>query len=274
MDITFWGVRGTRPITETNVQKYGGNTPCVEIKTNGNTIILDAGTGIVNLGKKLVQENINNIHIFITHTHWDHIQGLPFFKPFFKANSNIFLYGCNQTNITFENILKHQIDKEYFPIQWNDYESTQTFTTLQNNSVIKIDDNTRVEVIEAIHTSKCVNFKIVSNNCSISYITDNEWILNKNNNLVDFIHNCDVLILDTFFTDEEYFSNLITSKKGWGHGTWQQGIALAKSANVKKLVLFHHNENKTDFLLDNLKIEAQKIFKETTIAREGMVISV
>lgn len=274
MDITFWGVRGTRPITENNVQKYGGNTPCVEINTNGYTIILDAGTGIVNLGKKLVQQNINNIHIFITHTHWDHIQGLPFFKPFFEPNNKIFLYGCDQSNMSFENILKHQIDEEHFPVQWDDYESTQEFTALKHNSTIKIDNNTSIETIEAIHTCRCMNFKILSNNHSIGYITDNEWVLDKNNNLIDFIRDCDVLILDTFFTDEEYFTSSITSKKGWGHGTWQQGVKLAKDANIKKLVLFHHNENKTDCLLDNLKIKAQKIFKETTIAKEGMVISI
>jgi len=272
-DIKFWGVRGTRPVSNKEFVHYGGNTPCVEINIGDNSIIFDAGTGIVDLGKQINSDVSQEINIFISHTHWDHIQGLPLFKPIYNEKNKIKIFGIGNNGLKLNEILEKQMSCEYFPIQWENLRPDIEIIELNSNSEVKIDD-IEITAIEATHTSKCLNYKVSYKNKTCAYITDNEWVKGDIDKLINFIKNIDVLIVDTFFEDEEYYSkkdNL--GKIGWGHGTWQQAVDLGIKSGAKKIVFCHHNEDKNDNKLDEIAKEAMKISNNICLAKEGMVIT-
>ncbi|MFA9422318.1 MAG: MBL fold metallo-hydrolase [Sedimentibacter sp.] len=273
MDIKFWGVRGTRPVVNKEFLNYGGNTSCVEISTDNNEVIFDAGTGIINLGNRLLSDNSKEINIFLTHTHWDHIQGLPYFKPLYNNKNKIKIFGIGNNKFSFKEILEKQMSMEYFPVQWKDLKSHSEIIEINETSKIQIGDF-KIEAIEATHTSRCLSYKLTCNNIICAYITDNEWAKGDAEKLIEFIKQCDLLIVDTFFTDEEYYhDDLSLSKVGWGHSTWQQGVELGIKSGAKKIVCFHHNESKNDEELGKLEKKARKVLNNICFAKEGMVIS-
>lgn len=273
MDIKFWGVRGTRPVSDRGFLSYGGNTSCVEITIGDTVIIFDAGTGIINLGNQLVDGNLKDINIFVTHTHWDHIQGLPYFKPIYNDKNEIKIYGIGSNELTFEEIIEKQMSNEYYPIQWKDLKSHRTIFELNEYSKIQIDD-CEIQTIKATHPSNCLNYKLIYKNIVCAYISDNEWIQGDVEALVKFIKGCDLLIVDTYFTDAEYYCEDINlSKVGWGHSTWQQGVDLGIKSGAKKIVCIHHDEHKNDDKLKEIEKEARKILSNICFAKEGMVIT-
>lgn len=282
MLIRFWGVRGSLPVPGKETLNYGGNTSCVEIDTGkkGETIIIDAGSGIKPLGQKLMNDEFHNGngdgHLFLSHYHLDHILGFPFFDPFFAKgeNKNRFtIYGPKPKNDSLKETINRLISDPFFPLSLNKLNAILDFKEIEPSEIIKL-SGINVSAGRLNHPGGGLAYRFDSKNfdsrnVSIAYVTDTEPIdENKPDNMIaNLVKNADILIYDATYTPDEY-----TYKKGWGHSTWRHGISLAKEAYVKKLIFFHHDLDHSDKKLSQIENEAKKEFKNAEMAREGMEI--
>jgi len=266
-NITFWGVRGSCPTPTLSNQKYGGNTSCIQIQIGERCIIFDAGTGIIELGNALLSRNREvKADIFISHAHWDHIQGFPFFGPAFVEGNSFTLYGEAKNQQAFSNIIKNSMTHPYFPMEWDKMKANFSFIEVEGNQSLDLGNNILISTLNLNHPGGCIGYRIDFKGKSCCYITDTEYT-GSDQLLQSFIQGSDVLILDTQFTDEEYKDRI-----GWGHSTWQTGAHLSREMNVKKLLLFHHDINHSDVKIAYIEEQAQKIHKDTIAAREGLTI--
>ncbi len=252
MYIKFWGTRGSIPVPGSSTLKYGGNTPCVELRTSKNQlIILDAGSGIRELGKYLSNNGYNNsIDIIVSHYHWDHIQGIPFFLPLYDKKNKITFYGETSNGEKIKSILQHQMTANYFPINLNEICANTTFEEININNSYNI-GGIKVETLRANHSSPTVTYKFIDGDKSIVYMTDNELklkdsidlsdadnlhtILEMNKELIEFCKGCDYLIHDSMYDEIS-----ILGKKGWGHTGNVTLTYFSILAKVKNLILFHY----------------------------------
>lgn len=293
MKITFRGVRGSIPSPGPNTVRYGGNTTCIGLETDdGQIIILDAGTGIYPLGQNLLKQMPLKCSIFITHTHWDHIQGLPFFVPLFVPKNEITIYGAFDPVLerSIKDVLNRQMEYCYFPVREAELKADIQYNTLRERQTIEI-GATKITPILMNHPVLNFGYKIESNGKVLFFTGDTEplyniyapdddyyleyevLIANKNRMLADFISGVDVLIADAAYTTEEY-----PARKGWGHGTFDSCIALAKEAGAKDLYLTHHEPLRTDEDLDSIHRALDGRYSSVpetpkyTIASEGLEI--
>ena len=251
--IKFWGTRGSIPTPGRYFLKYGGNTPCVEIRCGDTILILDAGTGLRELGGSLLHEfggSPREYNILISHTHWDHIQGFPFFHMAYLPGNKISFYGGNSVS-ALENLIYGQMDKEYFPVTVFELASDVVFNTL-TESPFFIND-VKIHFTHLIHPSLSLGFRIEYNGKVVVYATDSEISddpeierINEKN-IGNLIKDADVLIADCQYTDEEY-----KNKIGWGHTSINKTVEISNKFNVKNLFAFHHDPLRTDEELDIL----------------------
>lgn len=267
MKIKFWGVRGSIPTPGPTTVKYGGNTTCIEIRTKDNDlIILDGGTGIYHLGQHLLKEPPIVANIFITHSHWDHIHGLPFFAPIFSPDARIKLHGGADpiSGNGIEQIMSVQMQHSFFPVREAELKSDLSYFTLMPGDAVQI-GSAKVTPVLLNHPVPDFGYLIESDGSSIFFTGDHEppyniyhpqddgfdefqtIIRERNRFIVDSIGNVDVLIADASYTDEEY-----TSKQGWGHGTYSTCIEMANECNAKKLILTHHEPTRSDQELETI----------------------
>lgn len=274
--VTIWGARGSRPVPGPDTVQYGGNTPCVQVQIGEHLLIFDAGTGICNLGQHLEKQFGDNPikgDIFITHTHWDHIQGLPFFLPAFKKGNVFTLYGQGKMNQAFEALMKGQMVYPHFPVQFEDMAASIEFHEVETGKQITLTDGIIIETLQNNHPSGSISYRINYGGHTCCYMTDLEHYSTINYELVEFIGDADLVIYDANYTDGEYLGlNDSPNRIGWGHSTWQEGIKLVQLANAKRLILFHHDANRTDKELEVIEQLAQEIYPDCYAAREGMVI--
>lgn len=261
MKIKLWGTRGSIPVSGEQYLKYGGNTPCVEVRFNDNNIlIIDAGTGIRELGESLAEEHFSKeIYMVITHSHWDHIQGFPFFKPIYFETTEIKIRGCLSTNKKLKEILANQMEKTYFPVPLDSLASKINF---KDECISEWNiGSASIEGIEVNHPTRCYALKITEDNKSFVFMTDNELgqkvPKTDYKKLVKFINNADYLIHDTMYFDEE-----MSEKRGWGHSSVREAAKLAIDANVKNLGLYHHEPTRTDEQVDEMEVECKQFLKE------------
>ena len=292
MKFKFWGVRGSIATPGENTVKYGGNTTCIEIRTDNNDlIILDAGTGIHLLGQELLAQLPITAHIFITHTHWDHIQGLPFFSPIFIAGNHLKIYGGLDpvTNEGIERALGVQLQYSYFPIREAELNATIEYNTIKPGETISI-GSAKITPILLSHPVLNFGYRIDCDGQSLFFTGDYEPIFNiyqkddpeydeyqafldeKQNEISAAMKDVDALVIDSSYTAEEYIS-----KKGWGHGSYDSAIKHASLANAKKLYLTHHEPTRTDTQLEQihqeLLINNPNLNFEVVLAREGIDIN-
>ena len=289
MKIRFWGVRGSIPSPGRKTVRYGGNTTCIEVETDdGQTIILDAGTGIVPLAQSSLKRLPLSCSIFITHTHWDHIQGLPFFVPIFIPGNQIRIYGAFDPVLQREigDVLVRQMEYCYFPVREAELKADIQYSSLYERQTLEI-GSARVTNIVMNHTVLNFGYRIDCNGKSIFFTGDNEPLYNiyqpgddyyaeydnlisrKNVMLADFIRGVDVLIADSAYTEQEY-----PAKKGWGHGTYNSCIDMAKNAGAKALYLTHHEPLRSDDELDGIQKQISEIEAfPVCIAYEGFEIT-
>ena len=293
MIIKFWGVRGSIPTPGKDTVEFGGNTSCIEVLSAGNErIIFDAGTGIRVLGLELMKSEFGQgkgkAHIFFTHSHWDHIQGFPFFAPAYvgrkdmKGNriidcSNEFnLYGAADVGDRLETTLRGQMDNYYFPVDLNYLSSNINFKTLKDNRITLGD--TTISAFKLVHPNGVLGYRIDDGRSSVAIATDCEHPSDGtiDPNLLQLALNVDVLIYDGQYTPEEYAPHRFDlpgpGKQGFGHSTAEEGIRAAKAAGAKRLVITHHEPLHNDEFLQKMEIDARKLFAATDFAREGMII--
>ena len=270
MKIKFWGVRGSIPTPGKNFAKFGGNTSCVELIVNNKVIIFDMGSGLVNLGDYLFKNKINNFDILLSHFHYDHTCGLPFFQPAFNKDFQFTIRsGIEKTRGNTFEVLNKQISSPSFPITINEFSAKIKFCDYKIGRDFYI-DKARVKTMSLNHPDGAVGYRIEYDKKAICYITDHEHdIKKKNKNLLNFLKDADALIYDSTY-DDRNFKNYI----GWGHSTWQEATRLAKECNIKKLFIYHHNPDNDDRKMSYIESDCKKISNNFLVAKEGMFINI
>ncbi|MGL4367086.1 MAG: MBL fold metallo-hydrolase [Brevinemataceae bacterium] len=272
MEVLFWGVRGSIPTPEIDKIKTGGHTTCVEIRLDNNMIlIIDAGTGIIPLGKKLHKEfynqSIPRIHLLLTHTHWDHLYGFPFFALNFVEGSEIDVFGPVKTNTSLEKLILTEMDFEYCPIRYNQLPARINFIEI-NEGRYTIAPHVVIEAVKHLHPGGCYSYRIEADGKIFVFNTDVEhYPTQLDDRVIRISQDADLMVHDAQYRHEELERFI-----GWGHSSWNQAVEVANQANVKKLGLTHHDPETSDSQIDSLEREVQKEFHNSFFCREGMSI--
>jgi phosphoribosyl 1,2-cyclic phosphodiesterase len=293
--VKFWGVRGSIPTPGPTTVQYGGNTSCVEIRADGRIIILDAGTGIRLLGRELVAEFDSqplDLTLLLTHTHWDHIQGLPFFEPVYRPQNHLHILGYEGARHGLEVVLAGQMESPFFPIGLREVPANVRIEELKemNFSVGPV----RVQAAFANHPGICVGYRLFTSDGSIAFFPDNEpfpegappprgavatdaparaFARSENRKMIEFLRGTDLLIMDTQYDAEEYKGHT-----GWGHGCLDDVVALVLEAEVRTFFLFHHDPDHDDAKVSQMLSHAREIVAarkgklHVEAAREGVTV--
>ena len=247
-----WGTRGSIPSPGPDTARYGGNTTSFEVRYGDTRLIFDAGSGLRLLGLELVKDPGTLHHIFLTHFHWDHIQGFPFFLPLYHPEIELKITGPKQNNIDARSLFAGQMGPIYFPVPFSVVAATMSFAHL-NEGELQVGSAT-LKTMRVKHPSYVIGYRIEVGSKVICFIPDNEiegdiyevddgWY----DRLVEFVRGADLLIHDSMYTDEEY-----PTREGWGHSTFSQSLKLAEDGGVKKLLFFHHDPTRSDDELDEI----------------------
>ncbi len=291
MELRFRGVRGSIPTPGPETVRYGGNTTCLELLSDdGSLIILDAGTGIRALGLELARRMPVTCHIFITHTHWDHIQGFPFFTPLFVPGNRIVLHGLFDpvSMRSIRDVLSVQLDYRFFPVREAELKADIAYETMHESLEVPVGDAV-VSAVLMNHPVLCLGYKVRCNGKSLFFTGDHEHFQNiyapdepeyaeyqkhvaaKRQALVERLRGVDLMITDAQYTQEEY-----ATKVGWGHSSYAQGLELARQAGVGRVYFTHHEPTRSDDALDaiaaELRREAGDGPPEVRLAREGELV--
>jgi CheY-like chemotaxis protein len=252
--VNYWGVHGTLPVCGPGSLRYGGNTPCVSVEISGEPLIIfDCGSGIKQLSDSLAAAKVQRLsaRVFISHTHWDHINTIPFFGPLYVRGNQIELFGPYQGDLTIERAIAAQMESVYFPVTIREFGARLVFHDLREEALDF--GPVRVETILLKHPGYCLGYKLTCYGRTVCYITDNELYLKSDprydlayvERLANFVRGADVLITDTTYRDHEY-----PTKVDWGHSCVSEVADLAARAQVKRLHLFHHDPDQTDDDID------------------------
>jgi phosphoribosyl 1,2-cyclic phosphodiesterase len=288
VSVTFWGTRGSISTPGSSTEKYGGNTPCVSVHCGNSSVILDAGTGIRVLGIRLASqirgEGPTAQHILLSHTHWDHIQGLPFFQPAYIKGTDLVIYGSAQKERFLESILSGQMDVNYFPVQMKEMAANISIREFEDRCMTIGDIHIEMQE-QLLHPGGSIRFKITAGGHTIVYATDVELnaAFEPDEPTAEtrriaaeysaFIQDVDLLIADGQYTESEY-----ALKKGWGHTSVPLLLQVAQAAHVRQLAVFHHDPEHSDQHFDTLEQQYVPVYRNATPpmkvfwAREGLTI--
>ncbi len=293
MKVKFWGTRGSIATPGKKTARYGGNTSCVEMRADGQIFVFDAGTGIREFGLHLEREFKSKpltLHLFISHTHWDHIQGFPFFLPAYDEKNQIFVYGPAGRDKPFDEILRIQMDLDYFPVELGDMKAKISVKEVRDRFTV---GGITVEPFYLNHPAMTFAYRLSDGKQTVIYATDNEpyrFTLHRQSNdvagksdlpdyldqkYVDFLSNADLLIGEAQYTMKEY-----QSKRGWGHSPIESLVEFAWRARVKHVALFHHDPLHDDKTIDAMVRQAQRLARvrggamKCVGAYEGMEIAI
>jgi phosphoribosyl 1,2-cyclic phosphodiesterase len=261
MLIKCWGARGSLPVSGPEFDKYGGNTTCLEIRSSeGDVLVVDAGTGIRKLGNQLAKEKVKDINMIFTHAHWDHIMGFPFFMPIYNKDTNIKICGCSCAQESISNLVARTMEQPFFPINYDQLASNIEFA---GECQLKFNiGSIQIETIILNHPQNGLGYKFTEGGKSFVFLTDNELSFKHPNGLefddyLRFSDGADFLIHDSEYRASEY-----SFTRGWGHSLYTDALELALKANVRKFGLFHHNVDRTDDVQDEILEDCKRIIKE------------
>ena len=274
--LTFWGVRGSTPTVDQATWRYGGNTPCLElVAPDGTQFILDCGTGLRVLGNRWAEtcgEKAPEAHIFVTHYHWDHIQGIPFFAPLYAQQNHFHFYSFRSEFLgrdSLKQVFETQMAHPYFPVNLSAMSAGREFTEVSGGDHFEI-NGTRITARWLNHPQGCLGFRFETPGGTVAYATDNEpGVPELDRNLRDLAAGADIFINDAQYLPEQ----LATTRKGWGHSCWLEGVKIAQEVGVRNLVLFHHDPDSSDKVVDGILRDAREKFDAVWAAAEGMVMS-
>ena len=274
--LTFWGVRGSTPTVDRATWRYGGNTPCLDLLApDGMCFILDCGTGIRVFGSRWSEAAGSpalDAHILVTHYHWDHIQGIPFFAPLYSPQNRFHFYSFRSEFLgrdSLKRVFEAQMAHPYFPVDLSAMSAARQFTEVAGNDQFTI-GTTRVITRWINHPQGCLGFRLETPCGSVVYATDNEPgnpLLDRS--LRELAAGADIFVNDAQYTPEQ----LATLRNGWGHSSWLEGVRIASEVGVKNLVLFHHDPDSSDGMVDSLLRQARQQFPAVWAASEGMVMN-
>ena len=271
--IKFWGVRGSIPTPGPETVRFGGNTSCVEVRADGQIIILDAGSGLRPLGVALdseFREKPQELTVLISHMHWDHIQGFPFFAPAFHRQNRIRVLGYGGATLGVRDVLSHQMEAPCFPVSLTEMRGNLAFEELKETRFQV--GPVHLSACRTDHPGACYGYRLETSGGSICYVPDSETTMADSGRhsagVAEFIRDADVVILDSQYTVEEY-----RERVGWGHGCLDEVVQIARDACVKNLYLFHHDPSHDDEFLDKMLHRARGLAMgsgmQVESAREG-----
>ena len=269
--LKFWGVRGSIACPSPNHIAFGGNTSCVEVSCGGERIIIDAGTGIRSLGHWLLRKNVGVATMLLSHTHWDHINGFPFFSPAFRPERSFHVMAGHLSGNSIKDVFAGQMNNPYFPVPlaamkakmtFEDFRAGDSFTLGRGGTV-------KVRTKPLNHPDNATGYRIEYDGKSVCYVTDTEHVVGvPNQNILDLIEGADLVIYDSTYTDKEF-----PHKLGWGHSTWEEGVRLCQAANAKSLAIFHHDPDHEDMFMEGLESRARAHWIGAFVAREHMRVN-
>ena len=300
--VKFWGVRGSYPAPGAGTVKYGGNTACVEIRAGERTIILDAGTGIIPLGRELARRHALDVILLFSHLHHDHTQGFPFFVPAYMPNARLHIFGPDGTNESLRNVLEHNQSSETFPVSLREMAAWKEIQAVRESQVIVwseagirvtesasvrpersgsgvegVDEDSLVIRIHKsyAHPGGVYIYRITWRGKSVVYATDTEGYVGTDRRLVNFAKHADLLIHDAQYLEAHYRGQLagFPATQGYGHSTATMACEVAFASEVGQLILFHHEPSYSDAMVAGMEATAKAQFAEVRAASEGLEIA-
>jgi phosphoribosyl 1,2-cyclic phosphodiesterase len=269
--VKFWGVRGSIACPSPRHIGFGGNTSCIEVAAGGERIIFDAGTGIRSLGQWMLKKEVKHAHLMLSHTHWDHINGFPFFTPAFLPDRSFDIMAghVEEGQGGIRKVLSGQMAQPFFPVPLEAMRGSLKFSDFSAGDTFALSPTTTVRTTPLNHPNGATGYRIDHRGKSMCYITDTEHVPGEpDQNILGLIEGADLVIYDSTYTEEEF-----PEKVGWGHSTWEEGVRLCKAANVRMLAIFHHDPTHDDAFMEALELEARRTWSGALVARENMRIN-
>ncbi|MDC0679770.1 MULTISPECIES: MBL fold metallo-hydrolase [Sorangium] len=273
MEIKFWGVRGSIASPGPETAAVGGNTSCVEVRCGSSRIILDAGTGVRKLGDALLREGPVEATVLLSHLHWDHIQGLPFFVPAYLPSSRLSIVGSAHGIGSLREVLSTQMAAPSFPVRMDELGAQIAVREARPGEAFDVGE-VHVRIAKLNHPGGVLAYRVEHEGRSVVYATDTEHYACVDPALRALADGADVLIYDAQYTPEEYRGDGGRSKVGWGHSTYVAGAEIARACGARKLVLFHHDPQRTDAGVAEIERLSRELFPASVAAREGLCIHV
>jgi phosphoribosyl 1,2-cyclic phosphodiesterase len=268
--VRFWGVRGSIACPGPETQKYGGNTSCIEVRCGEKLFILDAGSGLRYLGEKLKADGKPvDADLLLSHTHMDHVCGLPFFGPFHCPDTHVRIWsGHLENGWTTSQAVDELMAEPLFPVSKDIFKAHVEFADFEAGDTLTPSRGVTIRTAPLNHPNGATGYRIECGGKAVCYVTDTEhYAEGLDQKILDLIGGADVFIYDSSYTDEEY-----PQYTGYGHSTWQEGARLARAANVKQFVAFHHDPSHDDAAMDKIARELKKVLPAGIVAREGLVL--
>jgi phosphoribosyl 1,2-cyclic phosphodiesterase len=268
--VRFWGVRGSIATPGPATARYGGNTSSLEVRCGARLMLFDAGTGLRFLGNALLPEAPLDTDLYLTHTHFDHVCGLPFFKPFFQSQNSFRLWaGHLGEGLTLQRVMREFMMAPLFPVPPEVFKAKMEYRDFHAGETLAPGPGIVLRTAPLNHPDGATGYRVEYGGRSFCYVTDTEHVPGSpDRSVLGLIDRADLVVLDCMYTDEEYAKSYV----GWGHSTWQEAVRLCKAAGVKKLVVFHHDPDHDDARLDAIAREAEAALPGAVLAREGLVL--